>query len=88
MKRTPLRRVSKKRQALLVTYHKLKKQYMIDNQVCECCADRLAIDIHHKHPLGRGGKLCDTSIFMAVCRPCHMWIHDNPKEAQEKGYLV
>lgn len=88
MKRTPLRKVSKKRQALLVTYRRLKKDYITENNVCECCADSLACDIHHKLPVGRGGKLCDTTIFMAVCRQCHDWIHTNPKEAKEKGYLL
>jgi hypothetical protein len=25
---------------------------------------------------------------MAVCRPCHQRIHDNPAWAKEQGYLV
>jgi hypothetical protein len=26
--------------------------------------------------------------FMAVCRPCHNKIHDNPAWARDKGYLI
>jgi len=57
------------------------------NPSCECCQKRDAQDIHHKLPLGRGGKLCDTRIFMAVCRPCHNLIHANPKWAAQHNYL-
>ncbi len=46
----------------------------------------LATDIHHRK--GRGRYLLDASTWMAVSRDAHRWIHDNPKEAMEKGYLL
>jgi len=88
MRRTPLRRVSAKRRKLLSLYSDLRKTYLQSNEVCEVCKENEATDIHHKLPLGRGGKLNDTSIFLAVCRVCHDHIHSNPKWAEEKGYLL
>lgn len=46
----------------------------------------LATDIHHKK--GRGKYLNDTSTWMAVSREGHNWIHNHPKEAYEKGWMV
>lgn len=44
-------------------------------------------DVHHK--AGRTGELyLDNEFWMAVCRPCHMWIETHPKEAREKGFSV
>ena len=43
-------------------------------------------EIHHKK--GRGKYLLDTSTWMAVSRDAHLWIHDNPKEARELGYII
>ncbi len=44
-----------------------------------------AEEIHHKRK--RGKYLCDATTFMAVCREAHIWIHNNPRESREKGYL-
>lgn len=53
-----------------------------DCEVCGCPAT----DIHHKAK--RGKNLYNMATFMAVCRPCHNKIHDNPAWAREKGYLI
>jgi hypothetical protein len=45
-----------------------------------------ATDIHHKK--GRGKNLCKKESFMAVCRKCHTFIHDNPAWARENNYLI
>ena len=86
-RRKPLRRVSKKRATALVLYRELKAEYLAINPTCECCNKRQAQDIHHKLPLGRGGKLCDVSIFMGVCRPCHNLIHNDPLWAKQSNHL-
>lgn len=60
---------------------------------CECCTLRnsgsisqAAVDIHHVH--GRDGLLLfDVRYWLAVCRPCHNWIHAHPKQARELGLL-
>ena len=88
MRRTPLRRVSKKRAQALRVYRVTKADYLAGNSICEVCSESQATDIHHKLPLGRGGKLNDSSIFLAVCRACHDKIHHDPKWAEEQNYLL
>jgi 5-methylcytosine-specific restriction endonuclease McrA len=88
LRRTPLRRVSKKRAEALKVYRVNKASYLLANPFCQVCETEKAIDIHHKLSLGRGGKLNDTTIFMAVCRSCHNQIHNNPKWALLNNYLL
>ncbi len=45
-----------------------------------------SIEIHHRK--GRGKYLLDTSTWCAVSREMHDRIHQNPKWAYEKGYLL
>jgi hypothetical protein len=67
-------------------YSRVRKMYLLEKgYFCEICG-KVASDIHHKS--GRGKNLCAMNTFMAVCRPCHMQIHDNPQWAKENGYLV
>lgn len=43
-------------------------------------------DVHHK--AGRHGwNYLNTDTWLAVCRPAHRWIHDNPKEARALGLM-
>lgn len=66
-------------------YDKLRKEYLSLHQNCEfpnCTAK--SIEIHHI--CGRVGENL-FRFFLAVCRPHHRWIHDNPKEAKELGLL-
>lgn len=87
LKRSPLRRVSSKRARALKAYRVNKQSYLSAHPTCEVCDFFESTDIHHKLPLGRGGKLNDVTIFLAVCRECHIQIHDNPLWAEEQGYL-
>jgi hypothetical protein len=94
MKRTPLRKVSKKRAVQNRKYSKLKKEFL-EGCVCTVCLDehypdaakiRSAVDVHHKH--GRVGEMLNNQLFwMAVCREHHDMIHQNPAWARENGYL-
>jgi len=43
-------------------------------------------DVHHMK--GRGKYLNDTSTWLSVCRTCHEWIENNPKDAKELGYSI
>ena len=45
-----------------------------------------SVDVHHMKR--RGKYFLDTSSWMAVSRQAHDWIHSNPKEATEKGWLI
>lgn len=97
LKRTPLKKVSRKRSTELSEYSRRKKEYFSaladqqgeENPACEVCAKRLATDWHHVLPLGRGGKLNQPDeLMLAVCRTCHNKIHDNMKWTEEQGYLL
>lgn len=86
-RRKPIRRVSVKRMAQLKEYYILRNDYLAEHRRCELCGIAQAQDIHHR--AGRvGSKLNDVSLFLAVCRPCHDFIHNNPKQAYAMGHLI
>lgn len=72
-----------------MTYSQSRKEYLSEHPFCEARVSgctHTATDIHHK--AGRfGDRLTDKSEFLAVCRNCHRWIHDNDKLSREKGWL-
>ena len=81
-----MRKVSKKRAEQNRKYKKIRDQFMEENPDCERCGN-YATEIHHKN--GRNGeRLLDSDYFMAICRNCHRYIHEHPKEAREKGWLI
>lgn len=97
MKRTALKRksrlkpVSKKHSARLREYMKLRQVFLVENPVCEVTA-RLkdeavpATEVHHMK--GRGRYLLDTSTWLPVSREGHQLIHNNPKWARARGYIL
>ena len=91
MKKTPVRRVSKKRQRELREYAKLRKNYLEENPQCAVCGERKAQDIHHMGVAGgvkRGSNLNNMDTWLGVCRPCHNHIEMNKTWAREEGYLA
>lgn len=44
-----------------------------------------ATSVHHVR--GRGRFLLDAKTWLAVCEPCHRYIHDHPAWAREQGFL-
>lgn len=85
MKRSPIRRVSKKRQRELREYRKLTETFLKD-KACEKCGKARRLDVHHK--AGRGRFYLDVDTWMAVCRECHDYIHKWPIESRENGWLI
>ena len=89
MKRSPIRKVSKKRDGELRVYRVLKAEFLKRRPYCEIfepCCTRTAVDVHHVN--GRNGKrLLDVSWWLPVCRGCHSFIHSRPKYAREAGFL-
>lgn len=87
VKRTRLKPISDKRKAQLREYREVRRNFIKSNPVCEVCQRRRTWDIHHK--AGRVGKrLLDQFYWLAVCRPCHDRIHDEPRWARETGFLI
>lgn len=87
MKRTRLRRVSRKRALELKIYAQIRKDFLFTHSTCQFpgCV-RLASDVHHVR--GRlGSRLLDQRSWKAVCRICHTWLHDHPKEARKMGWI-
>lgn len=88
MKRTPLRKVSKKRAKENREYLKLRAEFLKARPYCEIfepCCTRKATEIHHVN--GRNGKrLLDMNQCLPTCRSCHRFITDNKKYAQEMGF--
>lgn len=50
------------------------------------CAS-MSHDVHERLPRSAGGSITDYRNLIAVCRPCHEWIHRNPLKAREIGLL-
>lgn len=58
-----------------------------ENQICPI-TKWPATEVHHKWcGKDRAKYYLDEATWMAVSRDGHNWIHDNPKEARELGYL-
>lgn len=78
--------MSKKHAERLAGYRKKRIEFLEMNKECQVCWKAPAIQVHHMK--GRGKYTDDETTFLAVCQPCHRWIHDNPKEAMDMGYIL
>lgn len=83
----PIKPVSDKMTKELAKYRRLRSQYLEATPICEVRGcNRASSEIHHRR--GRLQYLCVVKYFLAVCRPCHLWIEANPEAAKEQGYSV
>lgn len=85
----PIPKVSKKRQVQNLQYSVLRTEFLgkKENQVCPITKQQ-TIEVHHLYcGKDRAKYYLDVSTWLAVSREGHNWIHDNPKEARELGYL-
>ena len=79
-------RVNKKTKDLHTKYSRLREEYLKVHPICEfplcgCAAE----EIHHKK--GRIGRNMWFH-WMGVCKIHHRYIHDNPIESFENGWLI
>lgn len=44
-----------------------------------------SVDVHERLPRSGGGSLFDPANLLAVCRPCHEFIHEHPLDAIALG---
>lgn len=80
-----MKRISDRQRIRLKEYSVVRKIYLNEHGLCAKCGGK-ASDIHHKR--GKlGALLTRTEHFVSVCRDCHHWIHDHPKESRELGLL-
>jgi len=84
LKRTPVRKVSKKRSKENAFYLKKRMEFLI-GKTCPITG-RPATEIHHMD--GREhSRLIDEKNWLAVTREGHQKIHLNPQWARKNGYL-
>ncbi len=95
-----IRKVSKKLSSRLREYMKVRDAFLKAHWFCEWTLRERAFnneittapipratEIHHVR--GRVGTLLtDTNYFMAVSAEGHRWIHANPKQSYERGYML
>lgn len=85
----PPKKVSDKRAVENAKYSVLRIEFLgkKENQICPITRQQ-TIEVHHKYcGKDRAKYYLDVSTWLAVSRDGHNWIHDNPKEARELGYL-
>lgn len=81
-------KVSGKREALNLEYARLNSDFKRDHPTCEARVNQYctfySTEVHHKK--GRNEYFLDTTTWLSVCRTCHIFITDHPKEAIERGW--
>ena len=81
--------MSSKKKALDRAYSSLRKTFLQNNPLCQCkgkdCT-RIATEVHHMR--GRGEYYLALDTWLAVCRFCHNWIENNPKEAKKLNFSM
>lgn len=73
----------------MAVYFPIAAMFKLSNPFCKACCIistfaklTTADDVHHIR--GREGLLLfDIRYWLPVCRKCHDWIRDNPKQARE-----
>lgn len=98
-RRTRLRPVSKKREALNRARRDFVAGFLAAHPRCQ--AGGLILPVDHRHRCGvhsvdvhevltraRGGSVLDPGNCRAICRACHDWIHENPASATDLGLLT
>ena len=63
-----------------------------DKGKCRRCPKR-AVDVHHRKPRKMGGTKNEDIAYgldnlVSLCRDCHNYVHHNPRESYELGWLV
>jgi hypothetical protein len=86
MKRTRLKPIADKKKAIRKEYAAMAASFILKYAKCVVYPNRRATDVHHTR--GRlGALLVDKKWWLPVSRAGHNWIHNNPKEATERGFL-
>lgn len=79
-------KTSDKMAQALREYSKASKQFLRENPKCVVFPNLLAIEVHHGKGRATIELLLDQQYWKPVSREGHNWIHNNPKEAIERGF--
>lgn len=102
LRRTPLRRVSKRHGKALREYFKVRAEYLAEHPECEAgplIAKAPLPDFYIRptcmgrsnqvhHMARRGPNLCKKETFCACCADCHRWIETHAQKSRELGLLM
>lgn len=101
MRRTPLkrktplrrgkrpRRVSANQAEAIATRRDLRAELLDERgPLCECGCGAEWTDMHERLPRARGGSPVDKRNILCLARGCHRWVHENPREAKQRGLLA
>lgn len=88
LRSSPLRKRSAKTTAIYKARRPLVERLLTERPVCEFpgCS-RGSVDVHEVLSRGRGGSILDEGNLRCLCRECHIWVTDHPREAEEIGLL-
>ena len=65
----------------------IQEHPMCEAHISGICTE-YATEVHHKHSgKDREQSFIDEKTWMAICRNCHNWIHNNSRDARELGFL-
>ena len=88
MKRTPLRGRSVKKAQADRLRQWMRVQFLTIHPDCERCGQP-ATDVHE---IIRRSQAKDAALrpelFVALCRSCHTWATEHPKDAHRDGYVL
>lgn len=95
--KTPLAKRSKKTEELYVHRREFVRKILMERPLCEACRvfaahenkvtfnHHLSRDVHEIIRRSQGGSILDEKNVLAVCRPCHIKIGNNPQLAFDLG---
>lgn len=82
----PIPKVSAKRSKENKVYKTLRDVFLF-GKICPITGEK-ATEVHHTYSgKDRAKYFLDVKTWLAVSRDGHNWIHTNPAEARQKGYL-
>ncbi len=97
MRKTPLRKVSKKKATEQAIYRQLKNEALSSQPLCEFptlysngyepgCVNR-ATQVHHAKGQ-QGALLNDKRYWWLLCMEHHRWVEDHKNEARKMGLIL
>jgi 5-methylcytosine-specific restriction endonuclease McrA len=77
---------SKKREQVYRQRRPLVVRLLEEFPICQRCGTNPSVDIHEVVRRSQGGSILDPANLRALCRRCHMWVTEHPKQAEEEGF--
>ena len=87
-RKTPLRPVSSKRRKEQKKRTDYLRSIEADMAVCERCWHAKATDCHEVLRRSQGGSITDPANLRLLCRPCHRWLTEHPRQAIAEGWQI